>query len=196
MWLEAVLTEDDVRAVARQFSPLEIRLGTDGRLALSRPLSVSLVPGRGVEVVCNGQLDWPVLGMHVPVAMEKLTAMVVPALAPSGRDGEHALVLRLAIERAGVSHLGFVDERITALLNDELARHHTELTWNFARVLTHTFSLPASLLSAETVSLEVRSGEIKVTRKGMALAVQMGSSVRRRVGSARDLTRDLLTDRR
>jgi hypothetical protein len=117
-------------------------------------------------------------------------AMVLPAVESSGRDDGHALVFRLAIERAGVSHLGFVDERITALLNEELAKHHPELTWDFTRVLTHTFSLPVSLLTAETVSLEVRSAAIKVTRLGMALAVQMGSSVRRRVEKGQDPTRD------
>lgn len=184
MWLEAVLTEDDVRTVATQFSPLEVRLGPDGRLSLSRPLSVLLVPGRGVEVVCNAQLKWPVLGMQVPVAMQKLTVLVHPTVEPRA-DG-HALVLRLAIERAGVSQVGLVDERVTVLLNDELARHHVELTWNFTRTLTHTFSLPPSLLSAETVGLEVRSGSTRVTRQTLALAVQMGTSVRRRVEGGRD----------
>ncbi len=184
MWLEAILTEDDVRSVATQFSPLEVRLGTDGRLALARPVSVSLVPGRGVEVVCDAQLEWPVLGMHVPVAMQRLTVLVQPTV--EDRPDGHALVLRLALERAGVSQVGLIDGRVTALLNDELAKHHVELAWNFTRTLTHTFALPASLLSAETVGLEVQSGATKVTRKGMALAVRMGASVRRRVEGTRE----------
>ena len=182
MWLEAILTADDVASIATQVSPLELRIGTDGRLGLSRPSTVTLVPGRGVEIVCNAQLRWPVLGMHVPVSMEGLTIMVCPGV--ESRPDGYALVLRLGLERAGVSSVGLIDERVTALLNEELEKHHVELAWNFSQTLTHTFALPGALLSAEAVGLTVRSGTTRVTRDAMALAVLMGASVQRRVDAA------------
>ena len=179
MWLEATLTADDVANIATQFSPLELRIGTDGRLNLSRPSTVTFVPERGVEIVCNAKLEWPLLGMHVPVSMAGLTILVCPAV--EARPDGCALVLRLGLVRAGVSSVGLIDDRVTALLNVELEKHHVELAWNFSRTLTHTFPLPGALLSAETVSLAVRSGTTTVTRDAMALAVLMGASVRRRV---------------
>jgi hypothetical protein len=184
MWLEAIVTEDDVANIAKQFAPLELRLGSDGRLSLSRLTSVLFVPGRGVEVVCDGQLHWPVLGMCIPLTMERLTVLVRPTVET--RSDGYALVLRLSLERAGVSHVGLLDDRVTAKMNEELEKHCVELAWNFSQTLTHTFPLPASLLSAAAIGVEVRSGTTRVTREALGLAVLMGASVQPRVDRNRD----------
>jgi hypothetical protein len=186
MWLEAMLTEDDFARVADQLFPVELRLGDGGRLSLSRPQRVALVPARGVEIVCDARLVWPILKVHVPVEMHALTVLMVPAVEV--RPDGYALVVRPGLDRAGISRIGLIDGRVTARLNEELEKHRIEWRWNFSRTLTHTFSLPGALKSADALRLKVRAGATQVTRRALRLEVSMVASVHRPAREADDLT--------
>jgi hypothetical protein len=172
MWLEAILTKDDLRDVFEQFAPLEIRLGESGRLILESPSEVSMNPGSGVGVVCDATLHWPVLGVDLPVRMRGLTVLLHPTIQPrpDGRCG--ALVFTLQIDHTGVSLLPAVfDARVTSLVNRELAERHAALEWNFGKTLSHVFALPAALVSAGTLSLKVHAGSVKTTSEALGFAV-------------------------
>ena len=149
MWLEAILTTADLRDVLGQFAPLEIRLGSDGKLLLASPTEVSLIPGEGIGVVCDATLHWPVLGVDLPVHMRGLTVLIHPTVRPGPNGSCDVLAFTLQIDRAGVSILpAVVDDRVTSLLNQELVKKHVELAWNFGKTLSHVFQLPAFLASA------------------------------------------------
>jgi hypothetical protein len=179
VWLEAILTGEDIRDILERFSPLEIRLGENGRLCLARPTEVSVVPGQGVVVICEATLHWPVLGVNVPVTMHGLTMLIHPAVEEHSEGA--ALVFTLQIDRAGVSALHFIDDRVTALVNDELVRKHVELSWNFSKALSHVFRLPGALLSTEALGLRVTAGMVKIADGALGFAVRFEAEVKRRI---------------
>jgi hypothetical protein len=184
MWLEAILTKDDIRDIFAQFTPFEIRLGENGRLLLASPTEISMIPDEGVSVVCEATIHWPVLGFDVPVHMHGLTVLIHPMVRPDA-DGRYGiLAFTLQIDHAGVSLLpAVIDDHVRSLLNRELEEKHVELAWNFGNTLSHVFNLPAALASAAALSLKVGLGTVKVTDQAIGFAVEFGAEVQPRVGT-------------
>jgi hypothetical protein len=184
MWLEAILTTSDLQDTIQQFSPLEIRLGDNGKLLLASPTRVSLTAGEGMAVVCEATLHWPVLGVDLPVHMHGLSVLVRPEVRPAPDGTCDVLAFTLQIDRAGVSILPhIIDDKVTSLLNEELAKKHVELAWNFGETLTHVFALPAALASAAALALKVGGGTVKITDRAIGFAVNFTAEVRPRVGA-------------
>jgi hypothetical protein len=180
MWLEAILTKADLETVLQQFSPLKILLGDNGSLLLAEPKEVSLVPDQGIEVVCDATLHWPILGFDLPVALRGLTVRVLPVVDKAARGSP--LVFRLELDHAGVVLLpAIIDNRVTALVNEELQKKHVELSWNFIETLTHEFELPAAIASAASISLVAIDGMVKANGSALGLAVRFETTVRRRL---------------
>jgi hypothetical protein len=179
MWLEAILTREDLEGIVEKFSPLEIVLGDSGSLLLVGPCEVSLTPEQGVAVKCDATLRWPVLGFDVPVSMHGLLVHVLPSVEERA-DGS-TLVFRLQIDHAGVAMLpSFFDHGVTARVNRELEEKHIELAWNFAHTLSHVFKLPPSLASAAALSLRATAGRVKATEAALGLAADFTVSVQAR----------------
>ncbi|MDP9036776.1 MAG: hypothetical protein M3O50_18410 [Myxococcota bacterium] len=180
MWLEAILTKDDLHAIAAQFAPMRFRLGDNGQLDLDEPTEVSMVPGRGIRIVCAATLHWPVLGMDVPVSIR--SAAVVVSLEVEARGDGAALVFKPEIEHANVALLpAMVDGRVTSLVNQELAKKHVELAWNFERTLSHVFPLPEALETTASLGLRVKAGAVKINVDALGFAVSFDTEVQRRV---------------
>ena len=72
------------------------------------------------------------------------------------------------------------EDRVTALLNQELVSKHIELAWNYRKTLTHVFALPAALLSASGLSLGARIGAVTVTESEIRFVVEFGAEVQAR----------------
>lgn len=179
MWLEAIFTTEDLRRVLIQFAPMEFRLGDSGRLLLVDPSDVSLIPDKGLAVICEATLHWPLLGIDVPVNIHRLLLLIHPAVEHRAH-GEY-LVFSLRIEHADVGILPrFLDDKITAMVNDELVKKHVELAWNFENTLSHVFALPDALASAATLGLNVAAGRVKITESALGLAVSFDAKVTRR----------------
>jgi hypothetical protein len=182
MWLEAILTREDLEEVVREFSPLGIHLGETGSLLLVAPRDVSLLPGEGLGVKCDATLHWPVLGFDVPVSMRALTVRILPRV--EDRPEGATLVFRLQIDHTGVSMLpSFFDDRVTARVNEELEKKHVELAWNFVHTLSHAFDLPPALASSAAFSLKATAGKVKTTESALGLAVDFEAKVKPRAGS-------------
>jgi hypothetical protein len=196
MWLEAILTREDLRDVAERFSPLEIVLGVTGSLLLVSPRDVSLVPDKGLALTCDATIHWPVLGIDVPVSLRGLLVNVLPAV--EARGSATALVFRLQIDHTGVAILpSFFDHTVTARINEELERKHVELAWNFTETLTHAFALPPSLASSEAIALRAIAGRVKTTDSALGLAVEFEASVqprRARSGASNGVDRERPAD--
>jgi hypothetical protein len=179
MWLEAILSGDDLREVAERFAPLKIVLGVSGSLLLVSPRDVSLIPDKGIALTCDATVHWPVLGLDVPVSLHGLLVNVLPAVEE--RRAGSTLVFRLQIDHTGVAILpSFFDHTVTARINQELEKKQVELAWNFTDTLTHTFRLPASIASSEAIELRATAGRVKVTGAALGLAVDFEASVRHR----------------
>jgi|GEM_PF-1364463 hypothetical protein len=183
MWLEAILTREDLQGVAEKFSPLKLLLGDSGTLLLLAPEEVSLIADKGIVVKCDATLHWPVLGFEVPVSMRGLLVHVLPSVEE--RPDGATLVFRLQIDHAGVAMLpSFFDHTVTARVNQALTEKGVELAWNFVKTLSHVFGLPASFASAAGLSLKATAGRVKTTETALGLAVDFEASVRPRDGDA------------
>jgi hypothetical protein len=179
MWLEAILTREDLQDVAARFAPLELRLGDNGSLLLVEPRDVALMADRGIAVKCDATLHWPVLGFDVPVSLHGLMVHILPSVEE--RPDGATLVFRLQIDHAGVAMLpSFFDHGVTARLNQELEAKHVELAWNFVDTLSHVFKLPPSLASAAAFSIKATAGRVKATETALGLAVDFEASVKPR----------------
>jgi hypothetical protein len=177
MWLEAVLQLEDLDRLLAQFAPLTIALGA-GRLHLSDPSPCELVPDVGLRVVCKAKVHWPMLGIDVPVTAHSLSVLL--RLEVARVLEADVLVFKLEIENVDLAGIpGVFDRRITEMVNAELVRKEVGLTWAFARALTHSFELPAWLEPAASLGLTVVAGRVKIVGKGIGLAVQFESSVKR-----------------
>jgi hypothetical protein len=183
VWIEAVLTVDDLQRVLRDFAPASIRLGENGELVLAEPSLVVLIPELGLRVVCAATLRWPLLGVSVPVAMRSVDVMICPII--ERLVDREALVFKLHIEHIDVSLFpAFVDDKITARVNEELAKHHVEFSWQFPKTLSYVFQLPDALLSTSALSLEVVAGTLRVTDTSLAFAVSYRTQFQRRPPAA------------
>ncbi len=180
MWLEAILTKDDLHGVVAQFAPMRFRLGDNGELCLDTPSEVSLIRDQGIRVVCSATLHWPVLGFDVPISIRSVAVLVRPEVEPRG-DGA-ALVFKPEIAYADVALVPSVlDEGVARLVNEELAKKHVELAWNFERTLSHVFPLPAALETTAAFGLHVKAGTVRVTDDALGFAVSFSTQVQRRV---------------
>jgi hypothetical protein len=179
MWIEAFVSTEDLRRSLSEFAPLKIRLGdSGGELALDSPTEVSLVADLGARIVCSAHLHWPFLGINVPMTMKSLIILLRPAIETHA-DGD-ALVFKLEIEHADFAYIPTViDNRITGLINAELAKKHIELSWRYAGTLDHVFNLPEMLDPVEGLALTATSAFVKVTNDAVGLAVSVRCDVLR-----------------
>ena len=154
-------------------------------MLLASPTRVSLSAGEGMAVVCEATLHWPVLGIDLPVHMHGLSVLVRPSVRPAPDGTCDVLAFTLQVDRTGVSILpDIIDDKVTSMLNEELAKKHIELAWNFAATLSHVFALPDALASASAIALKVGGGTVKVTDHAIGFAVNFTAEVRPRVGAA------------
>jgi hypothetical protein len=96
MWIEAIVSTEDLRRALSELAPLKIQLADgQGELALESPSEVSLVPDHGARIVCVAHLRWPVLGVDVPLKMKSLIIMLRPVIETNARGD--ALVFKVEI---------------------------------------------------------------------------------------------------
>ena len=197
MWLEAIVSLDDFKAFVAELLPLTVHLGepTSGHyLSLSAPAEVSLVPDRGLRITCDAEVHWPVLGLGVPVHVQGLTVMLEPSVAESPslpgldhEDHDDALVLDLQLERADVAWVPAVlDEKIVEAINSALRKKSGELSWHFARTLSHLFELPSVLQPLYGLDLKVAWGKARTTSEAMVLVVSFRAHTLRKAEMIRE----------
>ena len=183
MWIEAILTKDDFDRLLAQLMPLTIDLGEGGdHVALSEPREVQFVEGQGVRLQCEAKVRYSVLGIHVPLTIHKVTAMLRPVVQ-KGPSGDDQLAFKIFIVHADVAGLPtMVDEKLTDTVNAALEKH-LALSWDFAAMLSRSVELPASMHPLETLSLDVAWGKVKVTAETIVMAISFHSSIARHDGT-------------
>jgi hypothetical protein len=171
MWLEAIVSLEDFQALSAELLPVRVQLGSadsEHYLFLSAASEVSLVEGRGLRVVCNAQIRWPVLGMDVPINVESLTVM----LEPSVPNESGQLFVGVQLEHADVAWVpSMLDKKIVAAINEALKQKNAELAWRFEAALSHEFALPEMLQPVRALGLKAGWGKVRVTGEAMVLAI-------------------------
>jgi hypothetical protein len=171
MWLEAIVSLEDFQALAAELLPVRVQLGaadSDHYLFLSAASQVSLVEGRGLRVVCNAQIRWPVLGMDIPINVDSLTVILEPSVP--NESGE--LLVGVQLEHADVAWVpSMIDRKIVAAINEALQQKKADLAWRFDSALSHEFPLPEMLQPVRALGLKAGWGKVRVTSEAMVLAI-------------------------
>jgi len=182
MWVEAILSKDDLAAVVADLCPLTIALGqgpeTDQYLRLLNPKNVLLVENRGLRLTCEAELLWPVLGIDVPIRVESLTLMLGVRLSPV--VGEEVIVLEPELEDIDVSWVPHLfDRKVKEKINHELGKQQEALSWHFFQTLSHFFVLPELLNPVGGLDVQVAWGKLRVSEEAVVLAVSFHTKVAR-----------------
>jgi hypothetical protein len=181
MWLEAILSKDNLSSLVGQFLPVSIHLGEnpdDGHyLELFEPRHVSLVEDRGLRMTCGARIRWPILGIELPVTVESVDLLLCPSIPSPGRDN---LDFRLTVEGIDFAWApAMIDDGITDMINLALARKHALLSWSFGETLSHVFKIPPFLPPLTAVAVKVAWGEVRVTSEAVVIAVSFHPRVLR-----------------
>jgi hypothetical protein len=183
MWVEAVLSKDDLVSLTAQIVPLTIRLDSHGGAAqyieLATATDLALVADQGLRMTTQARIHWPVLGITVPIKIDPLGVMIKPRIVKT--RGEDALSFTLEIEHAEFAGVpAFGDRAITDKINSELRERHVDLAWAFSATLSHRFNLPALLEPLDSLALNVAWGKVRITDEAMVLAISFHAEVSRR----------------
>jgi hypothetical protein len=182
MWVEAVLSKDDLASLIAQIVPLTIRInadaGADQYIELATATDLALVADQGLRMTTQARIHWPVLGITVPIKIDPLSVMIKPFVTNTP-EGD-ALSFTLEIEHADFAGVPFGDQAITDKINRELSERHVELAWAFAAMLSHRFNVPPLLEPLDSLALSVAWGKVRVTDEAMVLAISFHAEVSRR----------------
>ncbi len=186
MWLEAIITHEDLVQVVREALPVKIHLDhaqpATRWLMLHAATSVALVADQGLRITCPAELRWSIAGMHPNVKFDALSVLLRPRIVAAG--GRHVLDFSLEIEEAAVHGLpAFIDATIVSAVNSALSAR--KLTWDFTETLTRTVKLPEILEPLEALKIGVVWGKRRIGVEALALVVSFNLSfVRRRDAAA------------
>jgi hypothetical protein len=183
MWVEAVLSKEDLASVIVQIVPVTIHInadeGTDQYIELATATDLALVADQGLRMTTRARIHWPVLGIAVPIKIDPLRVMIKPGITGTPRGD--ALSFTLEIEHADFAGLpAFGDRAITDKINGELGKSHVEIAWAFAKTLSHRFNVPPLLEPLDSIALNVAWGKVRVTDEAMVLAISFHTEVSRR----------------
>jgi len=181
MWIEAILSQEDLSSFFAQLLPLDLRLGddeADPELRLSDLSRVELVENRGVRVECKAHLRWPILGIDVPIEVKSIALMLTPSVVK--RSGRDALACRLQLAELDIAWLpAAVDATIEERVNRELKEKQRHLAWNFSETLSHVFELPSAVRPIDALELEAAWGKVRVTNEALVMAISFHAHVHR-----------------
>jgi hypothetical protein len=198
MWVEAILSKDDLAAVVADLCPLTIALGqgagNEQYLRLLNPKNVVLVEDRGLRLTCEAEILWPVLGIDIPIRVESLTLML--ALELSATVDEEVIVLKPELEEIDVSWVPqLLDRKVKERINQELGKQQEALSWRFFQTLSHFFVLPELLNPVGGLQVQVAWGKLRVSEAAIVLAVSFHTKVAR-AGDSHSSARGDVTGRR
>lgn len=193
MWLQALLTSEDVTAALAEITPLRVALdeeSVDRYLWLMPPSAVTFVPERGVRIVACARLQWDVIGVSVPLTIRVAEVLLRPFVEQI--DGEDVLRFQAEIERLDLSHVpSLVEAPIIARLNAKLAEPTAHVSWKFMETLDFEFKMPASVAPLQKLRLFARWGAVRIQEDGLTLAVAFGFEATRDKNSLHAPPRDL-----
>lgn len=173
MWLEAIITQDDLARALTQITPVKIHLdddeSTDRWLYLDRPTHIELVPEKGLRVACPAEIMWSVSVVNVPIKLHTLQVLLRPEIVKKQRGD--ILVFNLELEEADIKGIpSLVDNRVMGAVNKALAAK--ELAWDFTKTLTFSgIKMPKMLDPISSLSIGVNWGKRRVDQEALVLVV-------------------------
>jgi hypothetical protein len=184
MWLEAIITQEDVAQVVGDFLPVKIYLDQEGEeidedrwLLLQPATEVALVAGEGLRVTCPAQFSWSIAGVSPTITIDELRILLTPEVVEKNKG--MVLEFGIKVEKADVHHLpDFIDSKIVDVATAALATKRP--SWNFAEMLTRTVSLGKLFDPIEALKIEVSWGEERLKAEALVLVISFKLSFVRR----------------
>jgi len=186
MWLEAIISQEDLVQVMGEFLPVKILLDQDEEdekeekkdepersLLLHPATQVTLVPDQGVRVTCPAELTWSIAGMSPTMKLDELSVMIRPQVVEKNKG--NVLELVIEVEEADFHSLpAFIDHTIVKALNAALATKNP--AWNFTETLTRKVGLGTMLDPVEALKIEVQWGKTRIGGEvlGLVLSFKIG----------------------
>ncbi|MEP7123613.1 MAG: hypothetical protein ABJE95_21975 [Byssovorax sp.] len=181
MWLEAIISQEDLVQVLEEFLPVKIFLDQDEtgegekkkdepeRSLLLHPASqITLVPEEGVRVTCPAEITWSIAGISPTMKIDELKVMIRPRVVEKNKG--HVLEFGMEVEEADFHALpGFIDDTIAKAVNAALAKKKP--AWNFTETLTRTVGLGKMFDPVEDLKIEVQWGKTKIGGESLGLVV-------------------------
>ena len=177
MWLEALITQEDLMQMMRELLPVKIHLQQEKEgeatpperwLRLFAATKVILVPDQGLRVTCPAELTWELAGMSPTMKLDQLSLLIRPQVVEKHKG--QVLEFQLEIEEANFHSLpGFIDDTIVKAVNAALAAK--KIPWDFMETLAHTVGLGKTLDPVEALKIEVLWGKHRIGEEALALAI-------------------------
>ena len=181
MWLEAIISQEDLVHALGEFLPVKIHLdqreGPDGKpakdeperaLFLDAPTEVTLVPEQGLRVICPAELTWSIAGMSPSMKIDALQVMIRPEVVEKNKGS--VLEFGMQVEVADFHALpSFIDATIVKAINTALMTKKP--AWNFTETLTRTVGLGRMFDPVEALKIEVTWGKTKIGAEVLGLVV-------------------------
>jgi hypothetical protein len=181
MWLEAIISQEDLVQVMGEFLPVKIFLDQsevgegekkkdepERSLLLHTATQVTLVPDEGVRVTCPAELTWSIAGMSPTMKIDALQVMIRPQVVEKNKG--HVLAFGMEVEEADFHVLpGFLDNTIAKAVNAALATKKPD--WNFTETLTRTVGLGKMFDPVESLKIDVQWGKTKMGGEALGLVV-------------------------
>jgi hypothetical protein len=145
-------------------------------MLLSNPRDLALLPDVGLRVSVAAEVEWPLLGLPIPVSIRSATLEIKPEIQTEA--AVEKLTFKLRLEDVDLSMLpAFVERGIVERINEELDAKHIELSWSFTKTLSHVFELPRVIASGRAIELSAKWGRVKITSEALAFAVSFQTGV-------------------
>lgn len=180
MWIEAIISKDDLVNVVQQLLPLKIHFdddpSTDRWLFLDKPTKIELVEGKGLRLACPAEIRWSIATIDVPFKLHTLEVLARPEVV--SKPGGDVLAFRLELEEADFKGVpALLDHGITKAVNAALASQ--DFAWNFTKTLTNTVKMPKLLDPIDTLSIGVGWGKLRVDAEALVIAVSVNLTFNR-----------------
>ncbi len=186
MWLEAIITQEDLVQVLGEFLPVKILLDQDREegkdekkdepersLLLHPATEVTLVPEEGIRVICPAEITWSIAGMSPTMKLDELSVLIRPRVVEKNKG--NVLEFGLEVEEADFHSLPeFIDHTIVKAVNTALATKKP--AWNFTETLTRTVGLGNMFDPVEALKIDVSWGKTKIGTEvlGLVLSFKLG----------------------
>jgi hypothetical protein len=175
MWLQALLTADDLFGALSRVTPARVSLDKedpDRFLWVSKPERLRLIHGRSIVLDARASIRWDVLGLSVPLTLKHVSLSLSPTIQQV--HGQDVLSFRIQLEEADLSGVpAFVEKTLVERVNEALVANDAKMAWRFLETLDFEFRLPV-LAPQRRVSLYARSATAEVTDRGLSLTVAWG----------------------
>lgn len=181
MWLEAIITQEDLVQVLGEFLPVKIFLDQEETgegekkndqpersLMLHAATQVALVPEEGFRITCPAEVTWSIVGVSPTVKIDELRVMIRPRVVEKNKG--HILEFGIEVEEADFHSLpGFLDTTVVKAINGALATKQP--AWNFTETLTRKVGLGKLFDPVEALKIDVVWGKTKIGADSFGLVI-------------------------